>query len=59
MKAYLLMSELHIQSIIRKKRRFFKGNYFNVFPNVSNREFKYRQQNKAIVIDIAYLRFQE
>ncbi|MEX0379343.1 IS3 family transposase, partial [Bacillus sp. S4] len=33
-KVYRLMSELNIQSIIRKKRRFFKGNYSNVFPNV-------------------------
>ena len=52
------MSELNIQSIIRKKRRFFKGNYSN-FPNVLNREFKDRQQNEALVTDITYLRFQE
>ncbi|MFV1456031.1 hypothetical protein [Bacillus mycoides] len=50
-----LMSELNIQSIIRKKRRFFKGNYSNVL----NREFKDRQQNEALVTDISYLRFQE
>jgi hypothetical protein len=43
-KVYRLMSELNIQSIIRKKRRFFKGNYSNTFPNVLNREFKDRQQ---------------
>ena len=58
-KVYRLMSELNIQSIIRKKRRFFKGNYSNVFPNVLNREFKDRQQNEALVTDITYLRFQE
>ena len=52
------MSELNIQSIIRKKRRF-KGNYSNTFPNVLNREFKDRQQNEALVTDITYLRFQE
>lgn len=53
------MSELNIQSIIRKKRRFFKGNYSNVFPNVLNREFKDRQQNETLITDITYLRFQE
>ncbi|MCU5600869.1 IS3 family transposase [Bacillus wiedmannii] len=58
-KVYQLMSELNIQSIIRKKRRFFKGNYSNTFPNVLNREFKNRQQNEALVTDITYLRFQE
>jgi len=49
------MSKLNIQSIIRKKRRFFKGNYSNTFPNVLNREFKGRQQNEALVTDIIYL----
>lgn len=58
-KVYRLMSELSIQSIIRKKRRFFKGNYSNVFPNVLNREFKDCQQNEALVTDITYLRFQD
>ncbi|MFQ3690271.1 IS3 family transposase (plasmid) [Bacillus tropicus] len=58
-KVYRLMSELNIQSIIRKKRRFFKGNCSNTFPNVLNREFKDRQQNEALVTDITYLRFQE
>ncbi|MDA2728413.1 IS3 family transposase [Bacillus cereus] len=53
-KVYRLMSELNIQSIIRKKRRFFKGNYSNTFPNVLNREFKDRQQNEALVTDITY-----
>lgn len=56
-KVYRLMSELNIQSIIRKKRRFFKGNYSNTFPNVLNREFKNRQQNEALVTDMTYLRF--
>ncbi|MEB9974696.1 IS3 family transposase [Bacillus cereus] len=58
-KVYHLMSELNIPSIIRKKHRFFKGNYSNVFPNVLNREFKDRQQNEALVTDITYLRFQQ
>ncbi|WP_255290804.1 IS3 family transposase [Bacillus cereus] len=58
-KVYRLMSELNIQSIIWKKHRFFKGNYFNTFPNVLNREFKDRQQNEALVTDITYLRFQK
>ncbi|WP_255409073.1 IS3 family transposase, partial [Bacillus sp. S1-R1J2-FB] len=58
-KGYRFMSELNIQSIIRKKRRFFKGNYSNTFPNVLTREFKDRQQNEALVTDITYRRFQE
>ncbi|MBO1626580.1 IS3 family transposase [Bacillus arachidis] len=58
-KVYRLMSELNIQSIIRKKRRFFKGNYSNTFPNVLNREFKNRKQNEALVTDITYLRIQD
>lgn len=56
---YRLMIELNIQPIMRKKRRFFKGNYSNVYPNVLNRKFKYGQQNEAFVTDITYLRFQE
>lgn len=51
-KVYRLMSELNIQSIIRKKRRFLKGNYSNTFPNVLNREFKDRQQNKALITGV-------
>lgn len=58
-KVYRLMSELNIQFIIRKKRRFFKGNYSNTFPNVLNLEFKDRQQNEGLVTDITYLRLQE
>ncbi|WP_154652004.1 IS3 family transposase [Bacillus bingmayongensis] len=58
-KVYRLMSELNIQSIIRKKRRFFRGNYSNTFPNVLNREFKNRKQNEALVTDITYLRIQD
>lgn len=58
-KVYRLMSELNIQSIIRKKRRFFKGNYSNTFPNVLNRKFKNRKQNEALVTDITYLRIQD
>ncbi|MFD3447572.1 IS3 family transposase [Microbacteriaceae bacterium 4G12] len=54
-KVYRLMSELNIQSIIRKKRRFFKGHHSNTFPNVLNRKFKNRQQNEALVTDITYL----
>ncbi len=56
---YRLMSELNIQSIIRKKRCFFKGNYSNTFPNVLNREFRDRQQNEAIITDITSRRSQE
>jgi putative transposase len=50
-----LMKEMAIQSIIRKKRRRFKGTYSNVFPNVLNRKFKNRKENEALVTDITYL----
>ncbi|UOB98495.1 hypothetical protein BTI679_58940 (plasmid) [Bacillus wiedmannii] len=53
------MSERNIKSMIRKKRRFFKRNYSNTFPNVLNLEFKDCQQNESLVTDITYLRFQE
>ncbi|MGE7184820.1 IS3 family transposase [Peribacillus sp. NPDC006672] len=33
-KVYRLMRELQIYSIIRKKRRFFKGKPSKIFPNV-------------------------
>nr|ACX46520.1 transposase [Bacillus thuringiensis serovar aizawai] len=58
-KVYRLKMGLNIQSIIRKKRCFFKGNYSKFFLNVLNREFKDRQQNEALVTDITYLQFQE
>jgi len=54
-KVYRLMCELNVHSIIRKKRRFFKGNYSRSFPNVVNRKFQDRQQNEVLVTDITYL----
>ncbi|WP_369333165.1 IS3 family transposase [Bacillus cereus] len=56
-KVYCLMSELKIQSIIRKKRLFFKENYCDVFQNGLNRELKDCKKNEALVTDITYLRF--
>ncbi|MBC6971984.1 hypothetical protein H9I32_05950 [Bacillus sp. Xin] len=56
-KVYRLMRELQIQSIIRKKRRFFKGKSSKIFPNVVERQFQNRKQNEVLVTDITYLPF--
>ncbi len=58
-KVYRLMRELHIQSIIRKKRRFFKGKSSKIFPNVVERQFQNRKQNEVLVTDITYLPFKD
>jgi len=53
------MRDLHIQSIIRKKRRFFKGKSSKIFPNVVERQFQNRKQNEVLVTDITYLPFKD
>lgn len=58
-KVYRLMRKLGIQSIIRKKRRFFKGKSSNVYPNILNREFQGRYENEVLVTDITYLPFKD
>lgn len=55
-KVYRLMCELQVQSIIRKKRRFFKGKYSRSYPNVLERQFHNRQPNEVLVTDITYIR---
>ncbi len=54
-KVYRLMHELGVQSIIRKKRRFFKGKESRIFENIVDRQFKDRQWNEVLVTDITYL----
>lgn len=58
-KVYRLMCELQIQSIIRKKRRFFKGQYSRTYPNVLERKFQNRQPNEVLVTDITYIRLKD
>ncbi|RVT56095.1 IS3 family transposase [Niallia taxi] len=55
---YRLMKDLGIQSIIRKKRRFFGKEASNVYPNMVNRQFKDRKFNEVLVTDITYIPFQ-
>ncbi|MEE3808765.1 IS3 family transposase [Lysinibacillus fusiformis] len=54
-KVYRLMSELGIQSIVRKKRRVWGNLLSRVFDNVLERQFKERVENKVLVTDITYL----
>lgn len=54
-KVYRLMSELGIQSIIRKKRRVQGNRISRVFDNVLERKFKERTENEVLVTDITYL----
>ncbi|PDY44176.1 transposase [Bacillus pseudomycoides] len=54
-----LMRELQIQSIIRKKRRFFNGKSSKVFPNVVEQQFRNRKSNEVLVTDITYLPFKD
>ncbi|SCY59250.1 IS3 family transposase [Lysinibacillus sp. SG55] len=54
-KVYRLMSELGIQSIIRKKRRVWGNLLSRVFDNVLERQFKERVENEVLVTDITYL----
>ncbi|WP_153019570.1 DDE-type integrase/transposase/recombinase [Bacillus gaemokensis] len=54
-----LVRELQIQSIIRKKRRFFNGKSSKVFSNVVEQQFRNRKPNEVLVIDITYLPFKD
>jgi transposase InsO family protein len=58
-KVYRLMKEMDIQSVIRKKRRFFsKKGASKVYPNLVDRQFKDRKENEVLVTDITYISFQ-
>lgn len=52
---YRLMKELNLQSIIRKKRRYFGKAPAIVYPNLLNRKFRVDKPNKVFVTDITYV----
>lgn len=54
-KVYRLMSELGIQSTIRKKRRVWGNRLSRVFGNGWECQFKERVENEVLVKDIPYL----
>lgn len=55
-KVYRLMCELHIQSVIRKKRRSYQsGKPSRIFDNLLDRQFQDRSYNEAFVTDITYI----
>lgn len=55
-KVRMLMRELGIRSVIRKKRPFAGRKPSVVFPNVLNREFTAETILKKFVTDITYIR---
>jgi transposase InsO family protein len=54
-RVYRLMKELHIRSVIRKKRRYFGKTASVIHPNRLNRQFQTEQPNQCYVTDITYL----
>lgn len=54
-RVYRLMKEMNIQSIIRKKRRYFGREASVIHPNRLNRKFKTNQFNQLYVTDITYI----
>ncbi|WP_141554731.1 IS3 family transposase [Bacillus toyonensis] len=58
-KVYRLMRELQIQSLIHKKRRFFKGKSPKIFHNIVEQQFRNRKPNEVLVTDITYLSFKD
>jgi transposase InsO family protein len=54
-RVYRLMKELQIQSVIRKKRRYFGRVASVVHPNRLNRQFLSGQPNRSYATDITYL----
>lgn len=54
-RVYRLMRKLGIQSVIRKKRRYFGKSGSTVFPNLLERNFKVQLPNKKVATDITYL----
>nr|WP_089374185.1 IS3 family transposase [Bacillus altitudinis] len=54
-RVYRLMKEMNIQSIIRKKRRYFGRQASVIHPNRLNRKFKTNQFNQLYVTDITYI----
>jgi putative transposase len=56
-RVYRLMKELNIQSVIRKKRRYFGKEPSVIHPNRFNRKFKASEPNRMYVTDITYIPF--
>jgi putative transposase len=56
-RVYRLMKELNIQSVIRKKRRYFGKELSVIHPNRLNRKFKASEPNRMYVTDITYIPF--
>lgn len=54
-RVYRLMRKLGIQSVIRKKRRYFGKSGSTVFPNLLERNFKVQLPYKKLATDITYL----
>lgn len=54
-RVYRLMKEMNIQSVIRKKRRYFGRTPSVVHPNRVNRHFQIHKPNSLYVTDITYL----
>ncbi|MFD2085079.1 IS3 family transposase [Brevibacillus brevis] len=52
---YRLMKELNLQSIIRRKRRYFGKAPSIVYPNLLNRKFRADKPNEVFVTDITYV----
>lgn len=49
------MKEMNVQSIIRKKRRFFGKTASIVNPNLLNRKFTAEKPNQLYVTDITFV----
>ena len=54
-RVYRLMRKLGIQSVIRKKRRYFGKSGSTVYPNLLGRNFKAQRPNQKLATDITYL----
>ena len=54
-RVYRLMRKLGIQSVIRKKRRYFGKSGSVVFPNLLGRDFKALFPGRKLATDITYL----
>lgn len=54
-RVYRLLKELGLQSVIRKKRKYYGEKGSIVFENLLNRQFKSSIQKQKLVTDITYL----
>ena len=54
-RVYRIMRELGIQSVIRKKRRYFGRSGSVIFPNLLRRDFQSAGPGKKLATDITYL----